>query len=263
MVRFGLLKLGAAVASGGVACAVFDKGIHEFQKSLFIPKPAFAATMETSKWDVDWDKRSLEKPTATRHIILIRHGHYNTKGLTDADKFLTSLGKEQATLTGKRLKAMSLDKKITMVVESTMTRATETSKLICKELDLDKSLVEFISSDLVREGAPIEPQPPISHWNPQPQDFFIDGARIETAFRQFIHRADAKQADDSVELIICHANVIRYFVCRALQLPPEAWLRISLRHASITQLTVRPNGRVSLKALGDAGHLPVDKLTFE
>ena len=31
----------------------------------------------------------------------------------------------------------------------------------------------------------------------------------------------------------------RYFVCRALQFPPEAWLRISLKHASITWITIR------------------------
>ena len=28
------------------------------------------------------------------------------------------------------------------------------------------------------------------------------------------------------EVIVCHMNVIRYFVSRALQLPPETWLRM-------------------------------------
>lgn len=41
-----------------------------------------------------------------------------------------------------------------------------------------------------------------------------DGARIEAAFRRYIHRADSKQTEDSYEIIVCHANVIRYFVCR-------------------------------------------------
>jgi len=49
---------------------------------------------------------------------------------------------------------------------------------------------------------------------------------------------------------------------RALQLPPEAWLRMSLPHCSITRITIRPNGRVSLKGLGDAGHLPADMVTY-
>ena len=37
--------------------------------------------------------------------------------------------------------------------------------------------------------------------------------------------------------------VYRYFVCRALQFPPEAWLRISLKHASITWITIRLNNQ--------------------
>ena len=46
------------------------------------------------------------------------------------------------------------------------------------------------------------------------QQFFQDGARIESAFRKYFHRADPDQKGDSVEIIVCHANVIRYFVCR-------------------------------------------------
>lgn len=46
------------------------------------------------------------------------------------------------------------------------------------------------------------------------QQYHEDGARIEAAFRHHIHRADPKQKEDSYEIIVCHANVIRYFVCR-------------------------------------------------
>ena len=46
--------------------------------------------------------------------------------------------------------------------------------------------------------------------------YFQDGARIEAAFRKYFHRADPEQKADSVEIIICHANVIRYFVCRSV-----------------------------------------------
>ena len=49
----------------------------------------------------------------------------------------------------------------------------------------------------------------------------ISGFRIEAAFRKYFHRAESSQKEDSYEIIVCHANVIRYFVCRALQFPPE------------------------------------------
>merc|ERR1719454_708114 len=97
---------------------------------------------------------------------------------------------------------------------------------------------------LLREGAPVRPD----------QQYSQDGARIEAAFRKYFHRAEPDQTADSYEVIVCHANVIRYFACRALQLPPEAWLRISLKHGSMTWVTIRPDGRTSIRALGEAGY---------
>ena len=49
------------------------------------------------------------------------------------------------------------------------------------------------------------------------------------------------------DILVCHGNVIRYFVLRALQLPPEAWLRLGCFNGSITHLTIRPGGSVSLR----------------
>ena len=88
-----------------------------------------------------------------------------------------------------------------------------------------------------------------------------DNARIEGAFRALFWRAEYAQRADSVDVVCCHANVIRYFACRALQLPPEAWLRISLAHGSVTLLAVRPSGHVSLLALGDTAAMPTALVT--
>ncbi|XP_059407255.1 serine/threonine-protein phosphatase PGAM5, mitochondrial isoform X2 [Carassius carassius] len=229
-----------------------------------------------SGWDYNWDKRDPSslvngkrkestgdggspdaensKPKATRHIFLIRHSQYNLKGDGDKERILTPLGREQAEYTGQRLAALGL--KYDVLIHSSMTRATETASIISKYLPD----VELVSCDLLREGAPIEPVPPVTHWKPEAV-YHEDGARIEAAFRRYIHRADAKQKEDSYEIIVCHANVIRYFVCRALQFPPEGWLRMGLNNGSITWLTIRPSGRVGLRALGDSGFMPPDKLT--
>ena len=71
----------------------------------------------------------------------------------------------------------------------------------------------------------------------------------------------------------CNRNISRKFVSlfvslhpsppyfRALQLPPEAWLRMSMYNGSVTWFTIRPSGRVSLRYHGDAGHMPPDLLT--
>lgn len=50
---------------------------------------------------------------------------------------------------------------------------------------------------------------------------------------------------------------------RALQFPPEGWLRMSIGNCGVTWLTIRPSGNVSLRGLGDTGHLPPDHVTFK
>ncbi|XP_076452741.1 serine/threonine-protein phosphatase PGAM5, mitochondrial-like [Babylonia areolata] len=231
------------------------------------------------KWDENWDKRdpkSLVRPPkdteesqqqykeevkkqttkATRHLILIRHGQYVDTATTDMERILTDLGRKQAEITGQRLCDLDLD--YTRMVSSTMARAVETADIIHKflpGLTLDRD-------DVLREGAPIKPEPQHYSWRPESYQFFQDSARIESAFRKYFHRADPEQLGDSVEIIVCHANVIRYFVCRALQFPPEAWLRISLAHTSLTHMMIRPSGRVILKSLGNSGHLPPTKVTY-
>ncbi|XP_018413111.1 PREDICTED: serine/threonine-protein phosphatase PGAM5, mitochondrial-like [Nanorana parkeri] len=112
----------------------------------------------------------------------------------------------------------------------------------------------------LKEGAPIRPDPQNHHWKPDVV-YFKDGPCIESAFRNYIHRADYKQNENGYEIIVCHDNVIRYIVCRALQLPPEAWLRMDLHHGSITELVIRHNGDVTLTMLGDAGYMPASKLS--
>ncbi|XP_059569441.1 serine/threonine-protein phosphatase PGAM5, mitochondrial-like isoform X2 [Alligator mississippiensis] len=252
-------------------------------------------------WDSNWDRReplalvNLKKkneetgeeelasllnhckPKATRDIFLICHSQYNLDGRADEDRALTPLGREQADLTGHRLASLGL--KFEKIIHSSMARATETTEIISKYLPG----VKKISTDLLREGAPIEPDPSISHWKPEAV-YYEDGARVEAAFRNYIHRADAKQEEDSYEIYVCHANVIRYIVCRsdigpmyrctsafhcsangyltrALQFPPEGWLRMSLNNGSITHLVICPNGRVALRTLGDTGFMPPEKIT--
>ncbi|KAL6428010.1 hypothetical protein ACFW04_008420 [Cataglyphis niger] len=227
------------------------------------------------KWDHNWDRRdpkSLVKPMqinsendenkynekfeakkakAVRHIILIRHGQYFLDGKTDAERVLTELGRKQAEATGKRLAELNLP--YSLIVRSTMTRALETSKII------EKSLINVPVEDdsMLIEGAPIPPEPPIGQWRSEKHD----GPRIEAAFRKYFHRADPSQQRDSYTVLICHANVIRYFVCRALQFPPEAWLRICLKHGSITWLCILPSGRVTLFCLGDTGYMLPQNVT--
>jgi len=274
-------------AAGGAVIGWF--GHTEINKHLnnnnsVEPIDFMSSNYKATPWDSNWDRRApaallhkkqsdklngnnvdvnnnqvngeLKKvtPTASRHLILIRHGQYNLDGSTDSGRTLTQLGKDQADGTAKRL--VELGFPYTSLTHSSMTRARETANIVHKHLP-DLPIVEC---DLLCEGAPFPSEPPLRNWKAD-YKFYTDGARIEAAFRKYFHRADPKQTIDSYEIIVCHANVIRYFVCRALQLPPEAWLRMSLYHASLTMFTIRPNGNVALRTVSDAGHLSPNMLT--
>ncbi|KAB0791257.1 hypothetical protein PPYR_03057 [Photinus pyralis] len=231
-----------------------DNWDHRSPTSLVHPK-LFKLSDEKGDNQINENKERAT-PKVNRHIILIRHGQYNMSGETDKERYLTALGRSQAEYTGKRLLALGFP--YTSMIKSTMTRAQETGSIISASLDN----LPVSDCNLIREGAPIPPEPPVGHWRPEKQQFYQDGARIEAGFREYFYRADASQEKETYMIMVCHANVIRYFVCRALQFPAEAWLRISLNHGSITWLTITPKGRVILRALGDSGHMPVDAITY-
>jgi len=238
---------------------------------------------DRKSWDDDWDFRKpninnykvdkdvvvpvldndiiekpiIPKPTATRHVLLIRHGQYNMDSKEDKFRVLTEIGRQQAEATTERLKSMN--QKFDRLIISTMTRAQETGSIISEGLP-DIPTTDYCS--LLREGAPYPPEPKSKNWRPDNVQFFKDNPRIEAAFRKYIHRADPSQTEDSYDLIVCHSNVIRYFVCRALQFPPEGWLRMSIGNCGLTWLTIRPSGNVSLRGMGDIGHIPPDLTTF-
>lgn len=238
-------------------------------------------TLEPSvtKWDFNWDRRDpshLVSPSkggeddtryqrdlesmeskSVRHLLLIRHGQYNLNGATDKECVLTTKGVEQAEMTGKRLATLNFP--YTQMMRSTMTRAQQTADHILSQMKRGAFPIE--DDKMLEEGAPCPPEPPIYGYDPLSYEYFQEGSRIEAAFRNHVYRADCRQLKDSYDIIVCHGNVIRYFVCRALQLPPEAWLRMDVRHGSITWLCVWPNGLVSLRCLGDTGHFPPNLLT--
>lgn len=239
-----------------------DKNSHskkKDQKEQPSERVEMSGPFYSAAWDYNWDKRhpktKEETPKATRHLILIRHGHYHQSETDPSFRGrLTKLGCEQAMATGYRLSSYPF--RINKIVHSDMARAKETAEIIHKFIPQ----VPMSSCSLIAEGSPIPPIPGTSSQRNE-EDYYRDGPRIEAAFRKYFHRADISQENDSYEVLVCHANVIRYFVCRALQVPSEAWLRMTISHCGITFIDIKPNGRVSLRGLGDTGHLEYGHIT--
>lgn len=227
---------------------------------------SWAANEKEVTWNPNWDLRGDTKPQGCRQIVLIRHGQYDqSKACDDEFRGLTELGQRQAKATGERIKVL-LDGQILFPVRdvyySTMRRAFETYQLILPYLPPLKDHMKQPCS-MIREGAVCKPVPaPSANWGATEESFTIDGARVEAAFLNHIHRADEDVKGDYSSIYVCHGNVIRYMVMRALQLPPEAWLRTAVYNSSITIITIYPNGKVGLTCMGEVGHFPPEMITY-
>jgi serine/threonine-protein phosphatase PGAM5 len=131
---------------------------------------------------------------------------------------LTPLGIEQSHRTGERIAEMMRGAdpcNITSVRVSAMTRARETAEIIASHLD---SIALAEPNPSFNEGRPCHTIP----GGPTTKkiiDVTDDNhRRIEGAFRELFVRADEPADDDTeqheFEIVVCHANVIRYWLCR-------------------------------------------------
>ena len=202
-----------------------------------------------------YSQNSSEDQKGTRTIYLIRHGQYNDKDTSDSDigKKLTPLGVAQARLVSARLKGMPVE--FTSLTSSTMTRARETAIVI----NQDFPKLKLQQLDLIRECTP--PTRRIDIMKETDSLELIEcKTNLEKAFKEiFIPSPDSKDRND---IIICHGNVIRYFVTKVLNVDTMSWLQMSITNCSLTIIRVLPDGTMKLDTFSDYGHIPENMRTF-
>lgn len=253
-------------AGGGLSAAALfppSKSLNAEEASAASPKekPAQYPPHTLPLWH-----GAVDAHGPCRHLLLIRHGQYDESHTDDDKRGLSPVGVQQADMTGRRLAAMSAAVNgvpISRIHVSDMRRARETADAIARQLPAD--VVCTPPDPDLNEGTPTQPVP----------DYGVvasieqvqkDGPRAEKAFHRYFHcgcwtTGDPEKAHEC-EVIVGHANFIRYFVCRALRLPPDAWLSFHMFNCSLTYLLVWPDGCVQIRTLGDVGHLPEDLITF-
>jgi serine/threonine-protein phosphatase PGAM5 len=184
--------------------------------------------------------------TFTRTLYLVRHGAYDADRKVDSDAGpgLTALGIAQARLLAARLGG--LRGHFEVITSSTMTRAIDTAAVVHETL----SEVPVRKSSGLRECTP----PTYGKVDGDSEaEQRICARRLDEAFRQyFVPSQGAEQRD----LLICHGNVIRYFVAKALGVDTRTWPLVTVAHASITVIQITPLGTFRVLSVGDVGHLP-------
>lgn len=189
-------------------------------------------------------------PAHTRTLYLIRHGAYdmNEHGDDHLVNGLVPLGVAQARLTGARLGG--LPERFDALISSTMTRARETARVVGQSLPG----LTLVQDPLLCECLPPSRSNKVNK-SVDARELAAAQQQLEAAFaKYFVPAGDHNEH----EILVCHGNVIRWFVCRALDVDTKAWLGFSVAHCSLTIVEVLPDGRCKVLGVGETGHIPAN-----
>lgn len=192
---------------------------------------------------------------AKRVIHLIRHGQYNIDKKSELYNSLTPLGKKQAKWASKRLRDYPIEK----ITSSTSLRAKETADIVCENLDYSKNIKR---SRLLLEGVPcFNAKLKRKHSEYSIEYYQKEKARMDKAFESFFIPLK-KAKSDRHELLVCHGNIIRYLVTKALKVRSLAWCDMDILQCSLTTIEVKQNGDCRLLSFNETGHIPIKSRTF-
>lgn len=196
---------------------------------------------------------AAESATGVRTVYLIRHGFYDHEDPREPEvgKALVPLGVAQARLLAARLRGLP----VTMgsLTSSTMTRARQTAEIVAEDFpDLDN-----VTTPSLSECTPTTWREDIMA-DEDPEEVAACEARLDEAFATVL---SPSPDEDRHDLVVCHGNVIRYFVTKALRVDPHAWLGMSIANCSLTVIKVFPDGAMKVLSFSDSGHIPPNLLT--
>lgn len=183
--------------------------------------------------------------TFTHTLYLVRHGAYVADSNADPQvgPGITPLGVAQARLIAARLNGAGI--KFDSMTSSTMQRARDTAAVMHETL----STVSVAQSRLLRECMP----PEFASAEGEAAERAACAKQLDQAFAEFFTPAKNSSRND---ILVAHGNVIRYLVMKALKVDTRAWLGMTIPHASLTVIQVRPDGSMKVLAVGDSGHIP-------
>jgi|SRR6185437_4394347 len=187
-------------------------------------------------------------PAAARTIILVRHGNYVEDPSVNPKigPHLSPIGVAQAYLVAARL--AGLPGHFDAMLVSPMARARDTAAAIAASFPGRHFQVV---DDLAECTPPTRRVEVTAH--EKPADMAACAARLDRVFARYFRPATGREQTD---LMVCHGNVIRYLVTRALGVDTKAWLEMSVGNASITRIRVEADGRFKVLSVGDVGHIP-------
>lgn len=185
---------------------------------------------------------------AARTIILVRHGNYVSDATADKrlGPHLSPIGVAQAHLVAARL--AGLPTRFDAMYVSPIQRARDTAAVIAQSFP---GRHFEVVNDLAECTPPTRRADIMAH--EKPSELAACKAQLDRFFAKYFVPAHGNAQTD---LMVCHGNVTRYLVTRALDVDTKAWLQMSVGNASITRIYVNADGSFKVISVGDVGHIP-------
>jgi len=182
----------------------------------------------------------------TRFLFLVRHGE------APGDGELSEAGREQARLTGERLR----DVPFGGICHGPLPRAAQTAELIAACLPG----VPVSASDLAGDYLPSDPDPaalPPSYARfvaSFPASERTEGPQRAAAALERFTRPGGPDGDE-YELVVTHNFLVGWLVSQAMAGPPWRWLGVNQMNCAISVIAYQAGLPASLLTFNDAGHL--------
>jgi len=184
----------------------------------------------------------------THFLYLVRHAAADPH-----DGPLSEAGKEQARLTGQRLREVPFSG----IHHGPLPRAAQTAELIAACLPG----VPVSACDLAGDYLPFAPDP--AGLPPSFADFVAgfsaaeraEGPALAVAALERFARAGGEPGH-TYELVVTHNFLIGWLVSQALGAPPWRWLGLNQMNCAVTVIAYPAGLPGSLVTFNDAGHLP-------
>ena len=184
-----------------------------------------------------------------RFLTLIRHGQYR-EDLADKGQ-LTDTGIAQLKLVAQALQM----EQVTALYHSSIYRAHQSAEIVGQVFPH----MTLQSSDLLRECIPSLPAHIMARHGASPNH---TQEAMSRCTHQFEAAWDTFAAPPTIpneeyhDVLVCHGNIIRYFVARSLGVSPDVWINMIIHHGAISRIRIDFDGSPTLISHNDIGHLP-------
>ncbi len=184
-----------------------------------------------------------------RIIYLIRNGQYDREAVdpqTNIGASLTEIGREQAAITAKAIR----DLPIVAASCSPYQQIVETAQILVQPFEGFEAKETHLlrEYDLLLQMLDERDHRDIVRFMAVNRE-----AQLDLAFATFFKPSPE---DEIQEFIVCHDNIIRNLICRAVGVSPETWMHMMINNCGISCVLIHPDGKMEVTAFNDTKHLP-------